>query len=236
MLAAMTPEERELYEAEKEYERSVKQAERELAWKTTKHKAKVWAAEGALKKAREQGRDHLGTYWSKSYKKVDLWRDRIEVPLPDGSKKEHHFENGSVMATVDTAGNLAVTKTGTLTRWLAYGDTGASLFKKTKKHDTRELYLMIEGPDFVSLVECKPDEGPRVREFAAKINNASKSAHLVSQAREEAIAQAERELEVARKDRSEIEAATKKLEDTKGRTERLDTARMKVEEPPPDTP
>lgn len=233
----MSPKQRGLYEAESEYKRAVKRAELELLKAKGAHKARVMLAERKLKKVQEQGQEQLGSYSGKDRKRVVLWADRVQVPLDSGSAnvtyEEHHFKNGPVEATVDTAGNLAVSKRATLARWAVYGSTYASLFKKTEKHDTRELYLMVEGPDFASLVNCPPDDGPKVRAFAMQITTASKSAASVLQAREQAIAQATQELEAVRNDRAGIEAATKKLEAAKSDTKRLDAAREQLEKDSP---
>ena len=90
-------------------------------------------------------------------KKVELWEDRIEVPQGD---KKHYFKDGPVKASVDAAGNLSVT-TGP--------EQGMGVY------DKRELYLTIEGPDFASLIQCRPDDGPRVRVLAAKIRSQGSS-------------------------------------------------------------
>lgn len=228
MLAAMTPEQRELYEAEKQYKKSVKRAENELWWATYNHSMKVTSAEGALREAQEQGRKHLGSYSGVDGAKVELWQNRVRMPSMDKKvgwwevpsnlpPKEHYFEGGPVQATVDTAGNLAVT----------------SRAEETVGYDARKLYLMIEGSDFASVIQCRPDDGPQVRDLAAKINNAARSIHSVLRGREEAIAQAELELEEARNDRVGIEAATEQLEVVKNDTKRLDAAREQAALPAP---
>ena len=114
--------------------------------------------------------------------KLELRYDCLKTP--DGTA---YFADGPTKTTVDTAGNLAVTKRATLTRMAAGGlltlpfaPLGAVIagagFKKGKKLDTRELYLMIETPNFVSVNQFKPDEGKEVRKFAAKITNTSMAA------------------------------------------------------------
>lgn len=208
MLAAMTPEQRELYEAEREYKKSVKRAESELWWANSKHNLKVTSAEAALRESQKQGQKHLDSYSGIDGRKIDLWQNRIRVP-----QKEHYFENGSVRSRVDTAGNVAIT----------------SQDEKTVGYDTRELYLAIEGSGFASTIRCRPDDGPRVRDLAAKISNASLSIHSVLKDREQAIAQARRELEQTRNDRSGIEAATDELNAAKSDTKRLDAAREQAE-------
>ncbi len=92
------------------------------------------------------------------------------------------------------------------------------------------LYLEVEGVGFASLVQCRPEDEAKVREFALKINNASDSIHAMLEARERAVAQARRKLETTRSDRASIDAATAKLEAAKGDTGRVDAARSRVAE------
>jgi hypothetical protein len=63
--------------------------------------------------------------------------------------------------------------------------------KKTHAVDTRELYLLIETPEFASLTTCNPDQGARVRQFATQINNAGKQAETLLAKRHQRIAAAE---------------------------------------------
>lgn len=78
--------------------------------------------------------------------------------MPEGSGSTQGAE-----ASVDTAGNLAVTRRVTVTRLVAGGVILGLLFKKAKKHDSRELYLVVETPEVVSSIKCDPNEGmPRL--------------------------------------------------------------------------
>lgn len=77
-------------------------------------------------------------------------------------------------------------------------------------HGPGELYLIVEGESFVGFVQCKPDDAPKVRELAVKINNAARSIRSVLQARDQAIAKAD--LQAARSNRTGMEAAEKRLE------------------------
>ncbi len=219
MLDAMSPEERELHEAEKEYKGNVRRANAELAKAKLSHTIKVANAERALKKANGQGRERVGSYIGKNGSSIELFQNRIVL-----SRQEHTFESGPVEATVDTAGNLAVTKRASAAKYLVLGSDWASLFKKTEKHDSRELYLLVEGTDFAGLVECRPDDGPKVRQLAVAIKNTSRSYPSVQEARENAVSQAQRALEAVQKDNA-VEAATSGLEDAKSNTQRLDAAR-----------
>jgi hypothetical protein len=73
-----------------------------------------------------------------------------------------------VHATVDKAGN--VTSRMTLTR-MAFTGPPALALKKNKDH--RELYLVVEGPDFAFADRLDPKDGAKARKFAAKINTSA---------------------------------------------------------------
>jgi hypothetical protein len=82
-----------------------------------------------------------------------------------------------VEASVDTAGNLSVTKRATLTRMAAggllLGGLGAVLslgFQKKERQDTRELYLLLDAGAASVVVQADPDAGAEVRRFASAVN------------------------------------------------------------------
>ncbi len=88
---------------------------------------------------------------------------------------------------MDTAGALThgVRSRRTLTRIAAGGVVagpvgalaGAMLKKQTNvKVDSRELYLLIDGPDWAVLQRCNPRSATAVRRFAQAINQASRAA------------------------------------------------------------
>lgn len=85
-----------------------------------------------------------------------------------------------VEASVDTAGNLSVTKRATLTRMAAggflLGGLGAVLslgFQKKEQQDTRELYLLLDAGPASVVIQAVPDAGPEVRRFASQVNAAA---------------------------------------------------------------
>lgn len=210
MLTEMSSEQRELYDAEKDYRKSVKKAEREV-WKATKaHEARVMWAEGKLSWAKKKGQGRVDSYTGVHGNKIELWENRVRVPrsgtkenwmqdLSDRFLNEHYFQSGPVEARVEN-------------------------------HGPSELYLIVEGDNFVGFVQGKPDDAPKVRELAVKINNASKSIRSVLQARKQAITQATADLEATKNNRTSIEEATERLETAKNDTNRLDIARTQVEE------
>lgn len=111
-----------------------------------------------------------------------------------------------VSATVDTAGNLSRTRRYTATRAALLGPF--SLFApKGVKHDDRELFLIIEGPDWAELVQCNADAQARTRSFAQAINTAARNVHQARQARAQRTAAAHQALVSAGADQSGIHAS-----------------------------
>src|SRR5450759_4639061 len=130
---AMSPEEKELRDAEKEYTKMVKQAEKEHAATLRALDKEVTKAERNLEAAKNAVNKVKGKYGG-----VRLYENRVETP--DGIA---YFEQGEDEAVADTAGNIAVSQRITLTRLVAGGVIGGIIFPKKKVTDERELYLMI---------------------------------------------------------------------------------------------
>ena len=101
---------------------------------------------------------------------VALFED-YRVRTPEG----HHDITASTKAIVDTAGNLSVTRRGTLTRFALLGFGPALLFQKKSVDDKRELYLLLEDSDWASVVACDPDQGLSARKLAQAINLAAQN-------------------------------------------------------------
>lgn len=111
--------------------------------------------------------------------RVALYHDRVL----DEDMNHLPLTGGEVRATVDTAGNLAVTRG----RNLAAKGVGTvflgpiGLFgmgnAKDRKFDTRELYLMIEGPGFGYAHKLDPNLGDAARKFATRLNGQASGFH-----------------------------------------------------------
>lgn len=76
-----------------------------------------------------------------------------------------------VTATVDTAGNI--NRRVTATRLVAVGVFALAL---KKKQDDREVFLLIDGPDFQWVVDVDPKKAAEARKFAARVNTAGRFA------------------------------------------------------------
>ena len=183
----LSPEEKEHTTAMRNAHKKVERAEKE-------HRRAVHDAEKAV--AKQQKPKTIGRY-----RQTTLTDGTISGPGGGGQL------TSEVQASVDTAGNLAVTKRVTLTRLAAGGIVGGLVFQKKQKHDSRELYLMVEGPDFAILQECSADDGAKVRKFAQQINVAAKASVARAEERAQTLAEAEGRLSRVREDRSAIVAA-----------------------------
>lgn len=95
---------------------------------------------------------------------VVLYRDRVVY------KRETQPLEG-LTAKVETAGQLR--ERVTLTR-VAF--TGLFAMALKKKKDDREVFLTVEGPGFVWLIEVDRKKDGDARKFAAKVGDASRKA------------------------------------------------------------
>jgi hypothetical protein len=101
-----------------------------------------------------------------------VFEDRFVAP--DGS----YDITADVRASVDSAGNLAATRGRNLFAGAAglvlLGPLGM-LAGRAKDHltDTRELYLLIESPDWIWGANFAPDQGAAVRQLAMAVNQAA---------------------------------------------------------------
>jgi hypothetical protein len=112
-----------------------------------------------------------------------------------------------IRASVQDAGSLQKYATSriTATRLVGLGVFAlAAKKKKTHTVDTRELYLLIETPQFESLITAAPDHGPRVRSLATEINNAGKQREALAAQRVSRIDLAERALATAQSQRVDV--------------------------------
>lgn len=224
-LDAMSPEERAVYDAEAAHVVEVKQATKALQQAEKTHDGEVKTAERALRKANDIGRGSIG-----SYGEIAAWQDHIKT-------KEGAFPmTSSVSAKVDTAGNIAVTSRSTFTR-MALGAVVAGPFglvagaaaRKSSTIDSRELWLMVEGEGFGSVVKCEPNDAERVRKLAMAINTAASSATAVMARRDAAIKSATSALEVARAATGPVDSARLALEAAQANTGAVDTAKAAME-------
>jgi hypothetical protein len=132
----------------------------------------------------------------------------------------------AVEASVDTAGNLSVTKRATLTRMatggLLLGGLGAVLslgFQKKEQQDTRELYLLLDAGPASVVIQADPDAGAEVRRFASAVNAFVSDVAARRQRRAQELATTRAERVRVEADRSAIEAARLQRDAIRGGSE-----------------
>ncbi len=114
----------------------------------------------------DPGHPPLAACWN-----IHVYDDR----LIDHENRHLPF-NGKVEAVCDSAGNIAVTRGRNLADkglgTLVFGPIGLFFMgnAKNREVDTRELYLLVEGPNWAYTVPFAPDAGLALREFALQIN------------------------------------------------------------------
>lgn len=223
---AMPPEEREVYEAEREYKSNVKSAQTSLALVQREYDKCVKQAERGLAQAQQIGTRKLRSYTGKNGAVV---LHELHVVTPSGTA---NLLEGECRAAVDTAGNLVRSQRTTLTRMVVggalagpFGALAGGMLKKKQSQDDRELYLLIESPTVGALIACNPDDGAKVRELATMINTASRNAANVNQQRIVAIQEAQASLDTTRQNTQALESGKAEFARVQADTARLDAAK-----------
>jgi hypothetical protein len=224
-VAAMGPDEREMYDAERQHQAAVERAQETVERTQETWIPRVKKAEEAVSEAHGIGQRPLG-----SYGKVDLFEDHVETP--QGSQR---FGVGQVDALVDNASSLAAGREPALSR------AGKEVLQELVARGAgaegmRALYLLVETPIFVTVVEVKEGDEAKARQFSHSINSAAASVAAVAQEREQALARTQAELDATEAERdAALTAARNELALVKADTRRLDTARAQVRSPAPPT-
>lgn len=225
-LAAMTPAERELHDAEREHAEAVKNAEKAVSVAERSYARGVKQAERKLNAAKKIGHSESLADFKGKDGRVLL------TPLTITVSGKKYDVTEDARAEVDTAGNLSTKSRSTLTRIGAgavlFGPVGAvvgATAKKSKDVDKRELYLLVEGDGFAGVISCDPDDGAKARDMAQKINLAARNAAKVRQERDVAIESAERELHEVRAHVEPVEQAKRELSAAQKEAPRLISAR-----------
>ena len=168
----------------KDYQQRIKERVKALTQARKKGAKSVKAAERGLNTARTIPLiAHAG--------KIRVFEDRVETP--EGT----HPLDAQVNATVDSAGNMMVTRRHTLTRFALIGVFSVFTPKATK-HDNRELYFLIEHPEWASIAKLNPDRGMGARQAAQATNVAAHRVETAKVERKKAIERATTTLDHAR--------------------------------------
>ena len=224
---ALSPAERELHDAQTEYNLAVKAAEKAHTAEVKARDKRLKAAQAAVSTANSLGSKNVASYRGKdgavSYTELTITTNQGTFPL-----------GTDITAVADTAGNLATSSKTSLGRVAAggflLGPAGLILggvAKKTTMHDTRELYLLIDAPDrFAALITCNPDDGQKVRQFAMGIKQAALNINTFAARREAAIASSTQTLELEQGNLTSLNQAAAALEAARNNSGRVDAAQL----------
>lgn len=232
-IEAMSPAEREHWDATLEYNAQVKDA-------TAAHNAQVKARDQRLKAANKAvaAATTLGSHNRGHYRGRDGSIALNELVITVNG--QHFPLDATITASVNTAGNLATSSRSTFTRVAAggilFGPVGAIVgasAKKNRVHDMRELYLMVEGTGFTAVITCNPDDGPKVRQLAAAIKQAGMNAAQMTEYRAHQIRTANEALAAETANTAPVDGSFHALEVAKANTSRIEAATAQLAIVPP---
>jgi hypothetical protein len=202
-----------LEDAVKDRRKQLEMAQKQLGRTHDDYRKRVERAQKAVTEAGQSKKIGGGVFGP-----VKLYDDRITI------NGKTHSLSPEVQATVDTAGNLSSTRRHTLTRFALLGPLSLFTPKKTK-HDDRELFLLVEGPDWAELVKCEVKQQASTRTLAQSINVAARQVEQARADRRARVEEAQAELAAARADQTAIETAERELIAAHSATEAIVTSR-----------
>lgn len=220
--AARKPLVERLKAAEKDYARRVRDAESNFSKRKTEADQCLRAAQNDVAQAEAMGRNRVAKFRGRDGS-VEAFENVLLI-----SDRTFQMDT-SIRATVDASGNFFRHSRSTLTRMAAggmlFGPVGVlagGMVKKTKTHDTRELYLLIEGDEFAAVITCDPNYGASAQRAAAAINQAAKTSNGLEERRASGIAAALQRLEEAKTTHDmDYAQARSDLDDIRGQRHRL---------------
>ncbi len=198
-----------LEDAVKERRKGVETSEKQLSRAQEEYRKRVAKAEQAVTEA-GQARKVGGGFFGP----VKVFDDRVTV------NGKTFTLTPEVQATVDTAGNLSSTRRHTVTRFALLGPLSLFTPKKTK-HDDRELFLLVEGPDWAELVKCDVKQQSATRQLAQSINVAARQVEQTLADRRQRVAAAQQALASSRADKTAIGEAERELQTAHAATETI---------------
>jgi hypothetical protein len=175
----------------------------DLSTKCQDFEARVRNRSRALKDAQKSGRNSVGNAEKQlraastvpliaDAGNIRIYEDRVQAP--NGT----HPLDETAKFTVDTAGNMMVTRRHTLTRFALLGVFSVFTPKATK-HDHRELYFLAEHPEWAAIAKLNPDAGMGARQAAQAANIAARNAAAAKVRRQATIERARTALDHARR-------------------------------------
>jgi hypothetical protein len=139
------------------WEQNVETARRKLSLAIKEQTKRVQVAQKAVDDSKTIKR------MPQSNRSIQLFEDSI---IAMGRR---HPLNPNVTAAIDTAGNLSHTRRHTLTRFALFGAFSVFAPKNTK-HDDRELFILLEAPDWAEVVKVNADSQMAARKLVQAIN------------------------------------------------------------------
>lgn len=219
--------------AEKDYARRAREAEHNCSKRKLEADRQLRAAHDEVELAEAVGRQKVVGFKGRDGS-IEAYENHIIVG-------DRSFEmSTSVRATVNSSGNFFQHSRSTLTRMAAggalFGPVGAlagGMVKKTKTHDTRELYLLVESDEFAAVITCNPNDGQSAQRAAAAINNAAKTSDGLEERRAVGIASGKEKLQAAQvahasqvadaeADRRRLKGERSELDEAKAALDRFD--------------
>ena len=223
-----TPEEMESREARDEHERRVESARASLAEAAAPYDHEIDGARASLAAAQAIGSVNVSAFSGMRLTERALMTPSGVIDL----------ESQEVRVSVETAGSLSHTQRSTLTRIglgtliaPGVGTVVGAVAKKNKKHDDRELYVVVESSTVSAVVSCDPDKGAQARQFAASVQTTAAGAPERAMRRAELVPQWVRHTDdlIIRR-ASALRPLREALQAARADTARLDTAQATLSE------
>jgi hypothetical protein len=177
--------------AERTRDAAIREATNPVAGARKARDKRVGALQSEIRTLSDPKGRRLGAYHGVTLH--ELW---LSTPHGSGS-----------LAGVNASVDAQISSRITATRLVAIGVFALAANKKTGA-----VYLSIDGPEFASVVECPQTENTKAREFAVKINNASRAAAAAAAARPRQLESAWKQLRQAERT-DEVDAAQRRVDE-----------------------
>jgi hypothetical protein len=216
---------KQLRDAERAHQRAVGVAQDEVDLRRKEREQRVRQAQ----KRYESIRATLAPMEISRFGKSVLYEDRIVT------KHGEALLDRGVTALADTAARIAIARPGAVARLAATGAVNGRAFRTAQGYDARRFYLLVEAPELVALLPCRNADEQTARDFAARVNVAALNARRIDRERDEALGDAQRELDVAEGYQDVVQSADEEVVRVMAETEAIDLARGRLEEAEADT-
>jgi len=211
---------KQLRDTERTHQRAVGDAQDELDVRCKEREQRVRQAQ----KRYESIRATLAPMEIARFGKSVLYEDRIVT------KQGEALLDRGVTALADTAARIAIARPGAVARLAATGAVNGRAFRTVQGYDARRFYLLVEAPELVDLLPFRNADEQAARDFAARVNVAALNARRIDRERDEALGEAQRELDLAEAYQDVVQAADDEVARVRADTEAIDLVRGRLEE------